>query len=169
MEITTTALTELTEDELAALVVTHADDADALAAILAEMDAREDEIAEPTEEQRRADLVAQSRRPGESLDQTVDRMYGEHTYDRYLAAEEACRGRMLKREFESDRGDAVDPYTLFHGTARRAAKYASRELLDWWTANGRLTWVEYRYQMLGRGSDAAGAAKARRMTQDWIR
>jgi hypothetical protein len=166
-------LRTLTEEELVALVATCSDDEDALDALLAELDTREDDADsddpahEPSEEERLRDLVTQSRRPGETLDQCVDRMYGEHTYQRYLAAETYCRGRMLRRADES--ADVIDPYTLFHGPARAAAKHASEELMAWWRENGRETWIEFKYRHLGRPGDRAAADRARRATQDWIR
>ena len=157
----------LTEEELVALVAQCSDDETALEALLAELDTRDsDDAAEVREEERKRDLVQQSRRPGETLDQAVDRMYGEHTYQRYLAAETYCRGRMLNRESESA---GVDPYSLFHGNARAAAKHASEELIQWWSYNGRQTWIEYKFEMLGRPGDAAAAALAARRTQDYIR
>lgn len=164
-----TELHLLTEEQLVELVATIGDDADALDLVLAELDGREDNTPEPTEEERRKDLVAQNRNPGETLDQTVDRMYGEHTYQRFAEADEACCGRMLKRVYEGNRDVQIEPYTLFHGPARAAAKYASDELIQWWKDNGRETWIEYKFAMLGRPGDAAAAAKARRATQDWIR
>ncbi len=162
-------LSTVSDDDLILLVATVADDEDALGLVLAELDRRDDDEPEPTEEQRRADLIAQNRLPGETLDQCVDRMYGEHTALRFDEASEECRGRLLNREYEGRRDLAIDPYSLFHGPARAAAKYASTELMDWWKANGRQTWIEYKFAMLGRPGDAAAAARAARATQDWIR
>jgi hypothetical protein len=158
---TPTDLTVLPDDELVALLSTYAHDDDTVTAILTEMEDREADI--PVVEQL-ADLVRAERRDGESLDQTVDRMYGEFTYTRYLAAEEACRGHLLnKAGIAAD----IDPYSLFHGNARRAAKYASRELLDWWKEHRRIIWIEFKAEYLGRLSDVRAAAAARRTAADF--
>jgi hypothetical protein len=158
---TPTDLTVLTDDELVALLSTYAHDDDMVTAVLTEMEDREADV--PVAEQL-ADLVRAERREGESLDQTVDRMYGEFTYARYLAAEEACQGHLLnKAGIEAD----VDPYSLFHGNARRAAKYASRELLDWWKEHRRIIWIQFKADRLGRPSDIRAAAAARRIAADF--
>jgi hypothetical protein len=171
MTTTTTApatdLTLVDDDALVAMVATATTDTE-LDAVLAEIDRRDAEVDEPevTEEERRRDLVRQERREGESLDQTVDRMYGAQTLIRYHQAEDECRGHLL-----NDAGEAagIDPYTLFHGPARAAARYASEELMDWWRANGRQTWIEYKAEMLGRPSDQRAAAEAARRTADILR
>lgn len=162
-------LTALSDEALVEMVATLSDNDAELELVLTELDRRDIEEQadrEPTEEERRQDLLKQSRKPGESLDQLVDRMYGEATELLYLAAEAATNGYMIKKEFAHL---GIDPYSLFHGPARAAAKYASRELMDWFRANGRVTWIEYKYAMLGRSSDAAAAARAARATADYIR
>ncbi|MEK6443560.1 hypothetical protein [Pseudonocardia sp. T1-2H] len=162
------ALTEATDEELVSMVATAATDEE-LDAVLAEIDRRDSvEYAEiePTEEEQRRALVAAERRKGESLDQTVDRMYGDITRHRYEQAEDACRGHLLNAAGEAAH---IDPYTLFHGPARNAVRYASEELVDWWRENGRKTWIEYKAEMLGRPSDQRAAAEAAARTADILR
>lgn len=45
----------------------------------------------------------------------------------------------------------IDDMTLF--TGRLTRRYASEELLEWWTKHPRLTWTQFRAQALGRDSD----------------
>jgi hypothetical protein len=55
----------------------------------------------------------------------------------------------------------VDPITLFSGPTARARKHASEDLLRWWADNGRMTYAEFRAQILGRESDVESAKKTR--------
>ena len=160
-----TDLHALSDEALVQMVAEHGDDPALLDLLLAELDTR-DADHEPTEQERLRDLVQQQRRPGESLDSVVMRLYEDELERWYVDAENACRGKMLSKEGERA---GVDPGSLFRGSARTAAKYASRELIEWWMANGRTTWIEYQYLMLGRPGDAACAAAAARATQDYIR
>jgi hypothetical protein len=156
-----------TDAELIALLDKHADHDDTVGAILAELDNRDaDELAaeEVDEQTRLADMVRQQRRAGESLEQTVDRMYGEHTAERHDQAENATRGHMLNRK---GLAKGVDPYSLFHGPASRAAMYASEELMGWWKANGRMPWIAYMAMMLGRPSDIRKAREVMRRAADF--
>lgn len=156
---------QISDDELVELLNANLHDDDLVDAVLAELERREEPQEELVDEaaQLRA-MLEQDRRPGESLDQLVDRLYGDATYARYVEAENATRGHMLNR---AGLAAEVDPYSLFHGPARRAAKYASRELLDWWQENGRVTWIEYKARMLGRPSDIRAAAAAKRRAADF--
>lgn len=157
-------VTTMTDDQLAAAVTVHGHNDDMVTALITELERRDAQDHEVDETTRLRDLVAQERRTGETIDQTVDRMYGNVTFERYLAAENATRGHMLN---PVGLAAAVDPYSLFHGPARRAAKYASRELLDWWQVNGRVTWIEFKAERLGRPSDIRAAAAARRRAHDF--
>ncbi|AIG81328.1 Hypothetical protein AJAP_42805 (plasmid) [Amycolatopsis japonica] len=100
-------------------------------------------------QQERAALVRENRLPGESLEQTVDRMFTEDADRRYAEAEKACRGHMLVKESVGK----VNPRELFCGPASRIRKHASPELKAWFYANGRITWREYMAHMLGRARD----------------
>jgi hypothetical protein len=178
-------ITKLTDDQLTAelTAAANSDDEARIERVLAEFDRREaadarinelvakgwtyrDAYAEahdldPAEldRQERAAMVASARQPGESLEQVVDRLYGEMTRARYVQAEDACRGQLLNA---AGRAANVDPYVLFHGPAQRVRKYASDELRNWFKENGRLIWIDYKAQMLGRASDIAKAAKVDR-------
>lgn len=176
-------ITKLTEDELTAELTAAGDDEIRIEAVLAEMerrdaiDARINELVEkgytyrdayaeahdldPEEldRQERAAMVASARQAGESLEQVVDRLYGEMTRARYVRAEDECRGQLLN---QAGRAAGLDPYLFFHGPASRVRKYASDELRSWFRDNGRMTWIEYKAQMLGRASDVAKAAKVDR-------
>jgi hypothetical protein len=84
--------------------------------------------------------------------------YRAHVYTQYLDAETACRGHLLSREGQAA---GVDPLSLFSGPAARANKYASAELLEWWSGHGRITVAEWRYQWFGRDSDRHAARTAK--------
>ncbi|MFD1145913.1 hypothetical protein [Saccharothrix hoggarensis] len=180
-----TDITQVSEDELTAQLTQAGAEGDeaAIDRILAELN-RRDEIEEviralveqgleyreayaiahdldPAEldRQERAAIVASSRRKGESLEQAVDRLYGEMTRQRYRQAEDECRGHLLN---PAGKAAGVDPYSLFHGPASRVRRYASPELRTWFYRHGRTTWIEYKAQMLGRASDVAKAARVDR-------
>lgn len=155
-----TNLAALTDTELTNLLNTHAHNDDAITAIITELDQRdqqpEQEDIDPAEAARA--LIDTERRNSETREQTVDRLYGDMTFQRYITAETDTNGYLLNKAGQAAQ---IDPYTLFHGPAKRAAKYASDELLDWWQQNGRITWIEYKAQMLGRPSDIKAAQQAR--------
>lgn len=114
--------------------------------------------------QERRDMVRAERRGGESLDQTVRRMYQERTALQYLAAEEYTRGHLLNPE---GRAAGVDPVWLFSGPVDRARRYASSDLLEFWeTQQPRQTATEFRADMLGRARDVAAAQRTRGRGRD---
>ena len=84
--------------------------------------------------------------------------YDSYVYIQYLTAEEYCRGNMLTKEGEAK---GVDPISLFSGPNSVAAKYASPELKSFFGNHGRVTYTEWRYNMLGRRSDRRAALIAR--------
>lgn len=63
-----------------------------------------------------------------------------HVDNEYDKALEACSGVLVNKE---GRAQNVDGYTLFTGTQRRALKYASEELQEFWLTNPRLSIEEY--------------------------
>lgn len=67
----------------------------------------------------------------------------------YLRAEDVCRGNLLSK---AGLVAGVDPFTLWEGSAEVAFRYASRELRDFWSENGRRTPIS----MLGGARAAAG-------------
>lgn len=107
--------------------------------------------------------VTANRRQGESLDATTRRLYSEWVHLQYLAAETATRGHLLTSAAQA-RG--VDPVTLFSGPAANARKWASEDLKRWWADHGRLTYVEFRADMLGRPADVAKAEQIRKASND---
>lgn len=69
--------------------------------------------------------------------------YHEYSFERYLAAEDYCRGYMLNA-----RGAAlkVDPFSLFSGTANRVQAYGSEELLGFLSAHGgHISYARYKH------------------------
>jgi hypothetical protein len=61
----------------------------------------------------------------------------------YLAAEAQCRGNLLNRDgIEA----GIDPWSLWSGSGRRAERYASEELRNFWDAYPRLTVSAFREQ-----------------------
>lgn len=111
--------------------------------------------ADELERQARAAEVDAHRRTGETRDEAVRRMYDEYVQVAYVAAEDATAGHMLSK---AGRAADVDPLSLFSGTTARARKYASEDLLRWWADHGRMTYTEYKAQVLGRETDRAAAA-----------
>lgn len=97
---------------------------------------------------------AVERRAGETLDQAVRRSYDEWVHLQYLRAETDTRGHMLTPEAQVA---GINPIELFEGTSARARKYASEDLLRWWSDNVRLTFTEFKAQMLGREADIRAA------------
>ncbi|GAA3455887.1 hypothetical protein GCM10018962_77210 [Dactylosporangium matsuzakiense] len=106
----------------------------------------------------RAAAVDVERRAGESREDTVRRLYGEWVRLQYLQAEADTRGHLLTPAAEA-RG--VDPETLFSGPAHVARANASEDLLRWWAEHGRMTYTEFRADMLGRESDRRAAERSR--------
>ncbi|MEU7741989.1 hypothetical protein [Nonomuraea sp. NPDC049158] len=109
-------------------------------------------------EERRAAIEA-DRREGESLDQTVARLYRDWVHTQWLQAENTTNGFLLNK---AGRAAGIDPITLFSGPTSRATAYASEELRRWWNDNPRMTLTEFRAQVLGRESDR----RAARTTQE---
>ncbi|GIJ50023.1 hypothetical protein Val02_69090 [Virgisporangium aliadipatigenens] len=115
------------------------------------------------ERQERAAAVDVERRAGETRDQAVRRMYDEWLHLQLVAAEEATNGYLLTRAGEAA---GIDPISVFSGPAARARKWASEELKRWWTDNPRLTFTEFRAQILGRDTDRQAAERIRSQGND---
>lgn len=83
----------------------------------------------------------------ETSDRDRDRWAAVHAewhdfaHAQYLAAETDCRGHLLSREGLTA---GIDPWSLWSGSARRADRYASEELRNFWQTNPRLTVTEFR-------------------------
>jgi hypothetical protein len=102
----------------------------------------EDELAR----QEHAAVIDAQRSHGETREQTIKRLYREYVDVAYLAAENATRGHMLS---PAGRNGRIDPKSLFSGPAARARKYASGDLLEWFDANGRMTFTQFRTELFG--------------------
>lgn len=66
--------------------------------------------------------------------------YELHLEAQYAQALEECNGVLLNA-----RGKAagIDSFSLFRGPGRRAAAYASDELMEFWQRHTRLTFAEF--------------------------
>ncbi|MGH8877005.1 MAG: hypothetical protein ACRD0P_06665, partial [Stackebrandtia sp.] len=109
---------------------------------------------------RAADVDAQ-RTAGETREDTVRRLYREYIHMQYLAAEDATRGHMLSKTGHTE---GIDPIELFSGPTARARKHASEDLLRWFAEHGRMTYTQYKAQLLGRESDKQAAATTARQS-----
>jgi hypothetical protein len=72
--------------------------------------------------------------------------YTERTTADYLDAENATQGHMLN---PAARARGIDPKSLFTGPQARAYKWASPELIQWWSEHGRPTFEEHCAELLG--------------------
>lgn len=76
-----------------------------------------------------------------------------HVDAEYDKALEACSGVLVNK---AGRADHVDGYSLFVGPFRRAKRFASEELLEYWETHPRLSledfelqWLSGQYQLQG--------------------
>lgn len=98
------------------------------------------------------------RAAGESTDAAVKRQYDERVHLQYLQAEQEIRGHALT---PAARSAGIDPVDLLSGDVRRFRKYASEDLQRWVADNGgRMTFIQFRAQVLGRDRDKAAAKVA---------
>jgi hypothetical protein len=108
------------------------------------------------EHEQRMALIDAERRPGERRSKTLRRMYGEQVVMQVMQAEADTRGELLNR---AGKAAGIDPASLWEGPDARARKYASRELLEWWsTHGGRMTVGLFNSQYTG---DKAADERAR--------
>ena len=184
-QYTPTATVDWTDDDLILAWGQLTDDPTAQDQIMATLDwraqaeaARDAELAEHAERQRtereqreqawreaqdRTDaspLTNPANRPARRLtaEQVCREEYDAHLVTAYEVAETDCRGQLLNR---AGLAKGIDPQTLFTGPASRVRAYASEELRTWFGRHGRITYVEWKYQWLGRTSDRAAARTAR--------
>jgi N12 class adenine-specific DNA methylase len=181
-------LSTLTDDQLSDLIARHGDDEQVLEQLFAELERRDagpdvtpEEAAisalmakgvdfmaaysevhgvelEELQRQERQSAVDVDRQAGETRDATVKRIYDEWVEVQTIAASNATGGNLLSK---AGRAQHVDPETLFSGPPQIARKYASEELKRWWEENGRMTYTEFKADMLGRASDVAAAAASK--------
>lgn len=125
-------------DEVAQLIGSGATEFDACAAVYG---------LTAAERYQRQEAVRRLRQQytGRSFDDLARQSYRDHVEAAWLAAEDACRGHLLSK---AGRTAGVDGRSLFTGPLPRAAKYASDELVEWWAEHGRVTFDEWREQLL---------------------
>lgn len=71
--------------------------------------------------------------------------YIGHIDAEYDKALEVCSGVLVNK---AGRADHVDGYSLFQGTLRRAERFASEELREYWETHPRLSLEDYELQWL---------------------
>ena len=99
-----------------------------------------DEASPALAEARRRDQADRAARLREQLRAE----WYDAAYQQYLAAEEVCRGNLLSREGIA--AGVTDEFSLWHGRAEVAMRYASEELRDWWGTHPRVTVGQYMTQ-----------------------
>jgi hypothetical protein len=120
----------------------------ARAAIWAEM-ARRDAEAERQRREEDRRKRARAKRAAER------EAYDLYVYNAWIAAEEACNGYLLsKAGLEA----GVEPDDLWPMQEARAMRLASEELREWWAANGRMTFAEWKRQSREQRPEMAVAA-----------
>jgi hypothetical protein len=132
-------------DEVAALIEAGATEFDACAAVYG---------MPAAERLQRQEAIRRLRQQytGRGFDDLARQSYRDHVEDAWLAAEDACRGQLVNKV---GRAAGVDGRSLFTGPLPRAVKYASDELIEWWEEHGRVTFDEWREQLLTGTCDAA--------------
>lgn len=111
---------------------------------------------------RQASVDAQ-RRPGESREATLRRLYEDDLRRQYVDAENATRGHLLTPE---GRSQGVDPKSLFQGNTVRSNKWASDELKEYWQSNPRKTYTQFKADTLGQRKDIEAAKKTQGVQKD---
>ncbi|GAA3890480.1 hypothetical protein GCM10022243_64210 [Saccharothrix violaceirubra] len=101
---------------------------------------------------RRDDAIARLRADGftgRGFDELARAAYAKALDEQYLAAEAATNGYMVTNE---GRRAQIDPRNLWRQNETYARKWASDELKEWWDANGRLTFDQFREELLNGGN-----------------
>lgn len=111
--------------------------------------------ADLREQAARAQLGGGTRK---KTDAALRQEYQNWVHLQWLEAEKATRGNLLSRAGQSA---GKDPVTLFSGPVAVARKHASEELQTWWQAHPRLTFTQFKAQILGRAEDKAAAERTR--------
>ncbi len=92
--------------------------------------------------------------------------YQNYAMAQYNRALEDLNGVLLNeagKKFSRGAGGYDTEMNIFMGSATTARKYASEELLQWWTEQGRETLASFRYKMYGWGTDARAAQTVRNL------
>lgn len=98
------------------------------------------------------------RSAGQSTEQAIRRDYDQLVHLQWLQAETELRGHLLTAQAEHSGITALE---LFSGPLSRARKWASEDLQRWWADHPRLTYAEFRAQVLG--DNAAATAREMRV------
>lgn len=120
------SLKNLSDDELAERYATAEADED-IAAALAEMERRERKAAKTAVDKARWAAVYEA--------------WELFAHAQYLAAEEECRGNLVRKEYLKE---IAAGWELWSGTHRWARERATWELNEFWDANPRMTVSEFR-------------------------
>jgi len=123
---TTESLKNLSEDELAERYAAAETDED-IAAALSEMERRDRKAARTAIDKARWAAVYES--------------WELFAHAQYLAAEEECRGNLVRKEYLSE---ITSGWELWTGSNRRAYERATDELREFWDTNARMTVSEFR-------------------------
>lgn len=118
---TTENLRSLADDELAERYAAAESDEE-VAAVLAELERRERKAAKYLVDKARWAAVYES--------------WELFAHAQYLAAEDECRGNLVRREY---RNEITTGWQLWTGTERAARERATDELREFWDANPRMT------------------------------
>jgi hypothetical protein len=114
------------------------------------------------QEERAASIEAQ-RRPGETREATIRRLYEDDLRRQYVDAENVTRGHLLT---PAGRSAGIDPKSLFQGNSIRSNKWASDELKEYWEKNPRKTYTQFKADLLKRPQDVAAAKKTQGIQKD---
>ena len=121
-------LKSLTDDELAERYATAETDEE-VADILAELQRRERKAARTAVDKARWAAVYED--------------WSMFAHAQYLAAEEECRGNLVRKEYA---GEITSGWELWTGSEKWARERATDELREFWDANSRMTVSEFRAQ-----------------------
>ena len=133
-------LRSLGDDQLAARYAEAETDED-IAAIVAEMERRDRKAAKTLVDKARWAAVYEA--------------WELFAHAQYLAAEEECRGNLVRREY---RAEVTTGWQLWVGTERAARERATDELREFWDANPRMTVSQF--QEMQRAANRAERAQA---------
>jgi len=116
-------------------------------------------ISIATQRRRRAiDALRGQGYSGKGFEELARKSYQDYVHRQYLAASEATRGVLTTAQGQA-RG--IDHLRLFTSNEAFARKWASDELKAWWDTHGRMTFAEWKAQLL----DDQGAARRQRERQ----
>lgn len=185
--LTLSSTAHLSDDELAGLLTEHADDPEAIDRVLEIMDQRDALTAAAEQadarylaeqEAARAEantfhawtpdpdpVTAPTARAERKLtpDQVASEEYQNYVMTQYSKALDDTNGVLLNKAGRAAAKNNPDlEMNIFSGQIGVARKYASEELLQWWTENGRETLASFRYKLLGRPGDKWAADNVRK-------